>query len=158
MGKQGTNIVDYNVEDLLKELNSAYADEWLAYYSYWYMAKIVTGPGYEDMAEFLKKIAKDEEEHASELAERIIQLGGLPVSNGTELGKYVNDTPPKPPKNTADYKSIINEVLKAEAGAIEFYNKLAAKTLGKDHVTYQLICHILAEEVAHEEMFEDLLE
>jgi bacterioferritin len=63
-----------------------------------------------------------------------------------------------PPKNTADINRIIRIVAEAEAGAIEVYNKLAKKTLGKDHVTYQLVTHILSEEVDHEEIFENLLE
>jgi bacterioferritin len=158
MGKEGTKVADLDVKDLIKDLNKAYADEWLAHYSYWYMSKTVTGPGYEDMSEFLEKIAKDEEEHAGELADRIQELGGLPLVNITELEKNANAPYPEPPKSTSDYKKIIKVVTEAEAGAIDVYNKIAAKTLGKDHATYQLVCHILAEEVNHEEMFEDLLD
>lgn len=157
MGKQGTEIVEIDVKDLIADLNKAYADEWLAYYSYWYMARTVTGKGYEDMSEFLQKIAKEEEEHAGELADRITELGGLPIVHPMELEKNANAPYPKPPTSTSDYGKIIKVVTDAEAGAIDVYNKLAAKTLGKDHVTYQLICHILAEEVKHEEMFETLL-
>lgn len=156
MGKEGTKIVGVNVEELIKDLNKAYADEWLALYSYWYMARIVTGAGYEDMSEFLEKVAKDEQEHAGEVADRIIELGGVPTANPMELEKNANAPYPKPPKGTSDYDSIIKVVTDAEAGAIDVYNKIAAKTMGKDHVTYQLVCHILAEEVQHEEMFEDL--
>lgn len=158
MGKQGIKIVGIDVQDLIKDLNRAYADEWLAYYSYWYMARTVTGKGYEDMSEFLEKIAKEEEEHAGELADRIIELGGLPIVNPMELEKNANAPYPKPPKGTADYDGIIKVVCDAEAGAIDVYNKIAAKTFGKDHDSYQLVCHILGEEINHEEMFEDLLE
>jgi bacterioferritin len=49
-------------------------------------------------------------------------------------------------------------VTDAEAGAIDVYNKIAKKTFGKDNVTYQLVTHILSEEVEHEEIFENLLE
>ena len=157
MGKEGTKIAGLNVKDLIKDLNKAYADEWLAYYSYWYMARTVTGPSYEDMSEFLDKIAKDETEHAGEIADRILELGGLPIAHPMELEKNANAPYPKPPKGTSDYKNIIKVVLKAEAGAIDVYNKIAAKTQDKDHVTYQLVCHILGEEVGHEELFEDLL-
>jgi len=157
MGKKGTEIASLDVKDLIKDLNKAYCDEWLAYYSWWVMAQIVTGKGYEDMSEFLEKIAKDEIEHAEELADRIIKLGGTPILNPMELEKNANAPYPLPPRKTDDYDAIIKVVTGAEAGAIEVYNKLAAKTQGKDHVTYQLVCHILAEEVEHEEMFEDLL-
>lgn len=157
MGKEGTKVAGLNVNDLIKDLNRAYADEWLAHYSYWYMARTVTGSGYEDMSEFLDKIAKDEAEHAGEVADRILELGGVPISHPMTLEKNANAPYPTPPKGTSDYNKIIKVVLAAEAGAIDVYNKIAAKTQGKDHVTYQLICHILSEEVAHEEMFEDLL-
>lgn len=156
MGKQGTKIVGLDVKELINDLNRAYADEWLAIYSYTYMANIVTGPGYEDMKEFLEETAKDEQEHAGELANRIQELGGLPLSSISELEKNANAPYPRPPKDTADYEGIIKVVMDAEAGAIDVYQKIASRTQGKDHVTYQLVCHILGEEVGHEEKFEDL--
>lgn len=158
MGKQSIKVAGLDVKDLIKDLNKAYADEWLAYYSWWYMANTVTGPGYEDMSEFLDKIAKDELEHADELANRIQELGGLPIANLNELDKNSNCSYPKPPKKTSDYNAIIKLVLEGEACAIDVYQKLAEKTMGKDHATYQLVCHILSEEIGHEELFEDLLD
>ncbi|MBU1998782.1 MAG: ferritin-like domain-containing protein [Candidatus Omnitrophota bacterium] len=156
MGKKGTEISGVDVKELIKDLNRAYADEWLAHFSYLHMARTVTGPGYEDMNEMLEKVAKDEAEHAEEIANRILELGGMPLANINELQNNANASFPMPPKDTTDYKKIIKVVELAEAGAIEVYNKIASKTLGKDHVTYQLITHILSEEVGHEEMFEDL--
>jgi bacterioferritin len=158
MGKQARAIVDVSLKELVHDLNKAYADEWLAHYLYWYMAQTVSGRAYEDMKEFLEKIAKDELEHATELADLINKLGGLPIANITELEKNANAPYMMPPKNTADINRIIRIVTEAEAGAIEVYNKIAKKTLGKDHVTYQLVTHILSEEVEHEEMFENLME
>ena len=158
MGKQARAIVDLSLKDLVHELNKAYADEWLAFYLYWYMAQAVSGKAYEDIQEMLSKIAKDELEHAGELADLIIKLGGLPIADPMELEKNANSPYLMPPKNTADVNRIIRIVTEAEAGAIEVYNKIAKKALGKDNVTYQLITHILSEEVDHEEMFENLLE
>lgn len=157
MGKEGTKIAGVNVKEIINDLNRAYADEWLAHFSYLYMARTCTGMAYEDMSEFLEEIAKDEAEHAGELANRIQELGGLPLANFSDIEKNCNAPYPKPPKNTTDYKSMIKTVTDAEAGAIDVYQKIAEKTKGKDHVTYQLACHILAEEVGHEEKFEDLL-
>jgi bacterioferritin len=110
------------------------------------------------MQEFLGKIAKDELEHATELAERIIELGGLPTNNISNLAKGANAPYPGVMKDLSDYDEIIKLVTAAEAGAIDVYNKLAKKTFGKDHDTYQLVCHIMGEEIGHEEMFENLLE
>ena len=158
MGKQARAIVELSLKDLVRDLNKAYADEWLAFYLYWYMAQIVSGKGYEDMQEMLNKIAKDELEHAGEVADLIPKLGGMPLANPMELEKNANSPYLMPPKNTADVNRIIRIVTEAEAGAIEVYNKIAKKTLGKDNVTYQLVTHILSEEVNHEEMFENLME
>ena len=158
MGKQARAIVDLSLKDLIKDLNKAYADEWLAFYLYWYMAQIVSGRAYEDVSEFLMKVAKDELEHAEELADLIVKLGDAPIANPMELEKNANQPYLMPPKNTADINRIIRIVTEAEAGAIDVYNKIAKKTLGKDNVTYQLVAHILSEEVTHEEMFENLME
>ncbi|MDP2939682.1 MAG: ferritin-like domain-containing protein [Candidatus Omnitrophota bacterium] len=157
MGKQARKIVELDLKEVIKDLNKAYCDEWLAFYAYWYMAQIVEGPGYEDMSEFLMKIAKDELEHAGELADLIIKYGGSPTAHPMEIEKNGNAPYPGIPKNYADYDKIIQIVTDAEAGAIDVYKKIAKKTLGKDDVTYQLVTHILAEEVTHEEMFENLL-
>ena len=158
MGKQARAIADVSLKEIVHDLNKAYCDEWLAYYLYWYMAQTVSGKSYEDVAEFLNKIAKDELEHAQEVADLIVKLGGVPTANPMDLEKNANSPYLMPPKNTADVNRIIRIVTEAEAGAIEVYHKIAKKTLGKDHVTYQLVTHILAEEVDHEEMFENLLE
>ena len=158
MGKQARAISDVNAKELIKDLNKAYCDEWLAHYLYWYMAQMVSGKMYEDMSEFLNKIAGDEIEHAKEVADLIIKLGGIPTANISELEKNANSPYILPPKNTADVNKMIRIVLEAEAGAISVYNKIAKTTLGKDHNTYQLIAHILSEEITHEEMFENLLE
>jgi len=158
MGKKAREIVGLDLKELIKDLDRAYCDEWLAYYAWWYMAQAVEGKGYEDMAEFLNKIAKDELEHATELAERIIELGGLPTNKVSSLDKGANSPYPGVMKNLCDYDEIIKIVTAAEAGAIEVYNKIAKKTFGKDHDTYQLACHIMGEEITHEEMFENLIE
>lgn len=158
MGKKAREIAGINLKELIKDLDRAYCDEWLAFYAYWYMAEAVEGKGYEDMQEFLNKIAKDELEHAHELAERIIELGGLPTNRPANLEKNANAPYPGVMKKLSDYDEIIKLVTDAEAGAIGVYQKIAKKTFGKDHDTYQLATHILGEEITHEEMFENLLE
>jgi bacterioferritin len=158
MGKQLRVVSEVSLKDVVKDLTKAYADEWLAYYLYWYMAQTVSGKAYEDIKEMLEKVAKDELEHATELADIIIKIGGVPVANPMELEKNANAPYTLPPKNTADINRIIRIVTEAEAAAIEVYQKIAKKTFGKDHVVYQLVTHILAEEADHEEMFENLME
>ncbi|MFA5038177.1 MAG: ferritin-like domain-containing protein [Candidatus Omnitrophota bacterium] len=150
-GKGGVDL-----KDLIADLNKAYCDEWLAFYAYTYMAQTVSGAGYEDMEEFLKKTAADELEHQSELADMIVKLGGTPVVNFNEIEKGANYPYPMPPQKTDDYARMIELVMDAEGKAIDVYTKIARKTFGKEDVVYQLVTHILGEEVTHEERFENL--
>ena len=44
MGTKGAEIVKMDAKQLVAMLNSALADEWLAYYQYWVGALVVKGP------------------------------------------------------------------------------------------------------------------
>jgi bacterioferritin len=158
MGTKGTEIVGLDVQELIADLNRAYADEWLACYSYTHMAQVVTGrPTARRIAELLHETAAEELEHQEELAERITQLGGEPLADPSKLVEASNEGYPTPPADATDIEGIIETVVKAEQGAIEVYNKLAKKTAGKDPITYELVVHILGEEVEHEDEFENLM-
>lgn len=60
----------------------------------------------------------------------------------------------------SDLKGILEGLVEAEGCAIDVYNNIV-KFLGpcydKDIKTFHLIEHILAEEIGHEEAFENLL-
>jgi bacterioferritin len=155
MGRKAREIVGLNLQELVGDLNKAYCDEWLAYFAYLHMARTVSGPGYEDISEMLEKIAKDESEHIAELAERITQLGGVLVAHPAQIEKNANNPYPEIPKTSDDYQGIMQSVIDSEAGAITVYDHIAKKTFGMDSVTYQLVTHILSEEVRHEEIFEN---
>jgi bacterioferritin len=158
MGTKGKQILGLDVAELIADLNRLYADEWLASYAYNYMGQVVTGrPAAKQLAALLLDTSKDELEHQQELAVRITSLGGKPVVDVSKLVEASNDGYPTPPVNEKDFGAIVQTVIKAEQGAIEAYNKLAQKTHGKDPITYNLIVHILSEEVEHEDEFESLL-
>lgn len=156
MGERFRKTSGVDLKELIEDLKRAYCDEWLAFYAYTYTAQAVSGAGYEDMEEMIKKIASDELEHQGELADMIIKLGGLPPIHLGEIEKGGNAPYPMPPKKTDDYEGMIKFIMEAEGGAIEVYRKIAKKTLGKEDVVYQLVTHILSEEVTHEEMMENL--
>lgn len=158
MGTKGMQIVEIDCGELIADLNRAYADEWLAVYAYNYMSQVVSGrPAAKHLAELLLDTAKDELEHQQELAERIVSLGGKPVADVSRLEEASNTGYPPPPANERDFEAIVKTVIKAEQDAIEVYNQLARKTHGKDMITYNLVVHILTEEVEHEDEFEMLL-
>ncbi len=158
MGTKGKQIVGLDVFELIGALNRAYADEWLAAYAYNYMGQVVGGrPAAKHLAELLLDTSKDELEHQQELAERITSLGGKPLADISKLIEASNAGYPIPPESASDFEGVVRTVIQAEHDAIEVYNKLAQQTHGKDPITYNLVVHILTEEVEHEDEFEMLL-
>ena len=161
LGKKGKEIVEVDIGELVKELNTAYAEEWIAVYYYKWAATVMSGVNSPPVADLLNKIAGDEEEHAKELADRIIELGGEPEKDFENLYKIVRCRKIVFPKDTGDMKGFLKAVAEqGEACAIEGYTKLLkslSPCYGKDVRTFHLIEHILSEEVQHEEAFENLL-
>lgn len=161
LGKKARETVaaEGKVDELIQDLNAAYADEWIAVYYYTVASQLVEGRTAPLVANALKELAKDELEHVQELGERILELGGTPVSQLAALQKQANCPKVALPKDERDLDGFINGVIEAERCAIGVYSKLLKKLGGafKDPVTFNLVRHILAEEEAHEEEFENLL-
>jgi bacterioferritin len=160
MGKKGTEIVKVDLDKLLGLLKKAYADEWIAYYAYKWAADMAHGMGSPHVAELAEKIADEEEEHADELAERIIELGGdLPY--GLEaLYDLANCKTVTYPTDMGDLKGVLEGLVEAEGCAIDVYTqilKFLSPCYDRDIKTFHLIEHILAEEIHHEDEFENLL-
>ena len=156
MGTKGKEIIGLDVKELIQLLNKALADEWLAYYQYWIGAKVVKGPMSKITIAELEEHAQDELRHANMLSERILQLDGIPLLKPEDWYKETNCDYLAP----EDFfvKAILQQNVKGEQCAIEFYNELLEKTKGKDHVTYHMILEILKDEVEHEDDLEGLLE
>lgn len=162
MGRKAREIVEkagVKVDELIEMLKRAYADEWIAFYYYNLLAKLVKGIGSTEIADQIKKIADEELEHQSELADRVIQLGGEPPRRFEDLVKIANCPYVEIPKNTGDLKAVVRAIVEAEACAIEAYDKILKwlKDVGPDPVTFHVIRHILQEEVEHEDLFETIL-
>jgi len=161
MGKKGREIVEIDIKELLKELNAAYADEWIAFFYYTWAADFIEGPDYPTVAGELDRIAKEEFEHMSELADRILELGGEPERDLEDLQKIANCKKVVFLKNERNLESVLKAVADAEGCAIDVYNKILKKLspcYERDARTFHLIEHILSEEIQHEEAFENLLE
>ena len=156
MGSKGREIVGLDVDELLKLLRKAFADEWLAYYQYWLGAKICKGPMKEAVIAELELHATEELNHSLLLSGRIIQLGGTPVTNPMDWFKLTNcgyDAPDDP-----FVKTLLEQNIKGEQCAISTYQKLLELTRDKDPVTYNIVLTILEQEVEHEEDLQALLE
>ncbi|HSV43974.1 MAG TPA: ferritin-like domain-containing protein [Candidatus Bathyarchaeia archaeon] len=156
MGTKGRAIVGLDVDELLKLMNKALADEWLAYYQYWVGSKVAVGRMRGIVAGELAEHADEELKHANMLTERIIQLGGTPLLNPDQWTKETNcgyDAPSNP-----DTKKLLAQNIKGEQCAIDVYKKLLDKVEGKDPITHHMVLEILEDEVKHEDDLEALLE
>jgi bacterioferritin len=156
MGTRGIEIVGMDVNEIVKELNKALADEWLAYYQYWMGAKVAKGPMRGAVVAELEEHAGEELEHAGMLVERIIQLGGTPVLTPEDWYKVTNcgyDAPSDP-----HVKKLLEQNIKGEQCAIDVYQKLSKMLKDKDPITYQMVLEILKDEVEHEDELEALSE
>jgi len=153
MGKQGIKISSVDVDELIKMLNAALSEEWLAYYQYWIGARLMEGPMRSEIEPELLLHADQELGHAVLIVNRIIQLGGTPVINPnewTKLARCSYDEPSDP-----YIEVILEQNLKGERCAIQRYQEIADFTEGKDHSTYQMAVQILNEELEHENDIED---
>lgn len=156
MGTRGREIVGLDVNELLKLLNKAFADEWFAYYQYWLGAKVVKGPMKDAVAAELLQHATDELAHAELVANRIIQLGGKPVTE-PRLWYEWSGCGYLPPDD--EYvRTILDQNIEGEQCAISTYDALLKTVAGKDIVTYNMVMTILEQEVEHEEDLQALLE
>jgi len=158
MGKKGKEIVKADLKGVIKDLNTAYCDEWLAHFQYWYMAKWIKGMDADTLRPVLEKQSADELGHAGKLAERIIQLGGRPVAHPAQLLRWCGCGFKEPPSKRTDLERVIKDVLEAEACAIEFYSKMAEKYRGTDLVTHEIFEDLLKDEVSDEEEWEAFLD
>jgi len=156
MGKQGIKISSVDVQDLLKQLNGALSEEWLAYYQYWIGARLMEGPMRSEVEPELLLHADQELGHAVLVVNRIVQLGGTPVINPLNWAKLAR-CPYEEPSDPY-IEVILQQNLKGERCAIERYQEIADFTNGKDHSTYQMAVQILNEELEHENDLEDWLQ
>ncbi|NGX63051.1 MAG: Bacterioferritin [Candidatus Anoxychlamydiales bacterium] len=156
MGKQTKAIIKMDVKTVIKELNKALADEFLAAYQYWIGSKVVKGFFRKTVQEELAEHANDEFRHAQMLTDRIIQLDGTPILDPKDWYKLTTCgfIPPKDPNSI----KILNQNLKGERCAIGIYNNLLKKLKDKDGETFHIVCHILREELKHENDLEAILE
>jgi bacterioferritin len=155
MGETAQKIIKVNKTELLKILNEAYAEEWLAYYQYWLGAKVAAGAMRASIVKEFEEHSKEEHEHATMIANRIIELGGTPLLSPSDWEKKAHCKYDAPKDECSIH--LVKDNLKSERCAIQRYQNLADMCFGKDHKTYSIAVHILKEEIEHEQEMEDFL-
>jgi bacterioferritin len=155
MGEMAKKIVKTDLEHLVKILNEAYAEEWLAYYQYWIAAKIAMGLGRSEVIAEFEEHATEELKHANWLADRIIQLGGTPILNPSEWNQLAHCKYMTP--HDFDVVALVKDNLESERCAIGRYEGICDLTHGTDYETFRLSRKILKEEIEHEQEMEDFM-
>jgi bacterioferritin len=138
---------------VIKLLNDALATEYvcvLRYYRHYFMASGMLADSVK--AEFLEH-AKQEQEHAHKIAERIVQLGGEPDLNPDTLSRRAHAEY----KEGKDLRDMVKEDLIAERIAIDSYREMINYIGDRDTTTKRILESILAQEEEHADEFADLL-
>ncbi|MDR0952995.1 MAG: ferritin [Elusimicrobiota bacterium] len=159
MGKKAREILEkrgMKVDELIKKLNRAYADEWLAYIQYWTGAQVAEGLMRPNIEAEMMEHANEELGHAKKVCDRIIELGGTPILDPKDYFKQTNcgyDVP----KNFST-KALLKQNIDAERCAIAVYNDIVEYARkGGDTVTFHIARSIMQDEMEHEQDLEDLL-
>ena len=148
MAKESVNILKDKIDivDLLAQLNAALSEEWLAFYQYWVGSFVVEGAMRGDVQREFQEHAAEEYNHAKLLADRIIELEGVPVLD---------------PKQWFDLdfgsEILLKQNVESERCAIYRYQQIAEFTNGIDFTTCDIAKHIMAEEEDHEQDLQDYL-
>jgi bacterioferritin len=143
-----------NREKILQLLDEALATELICVLRYrhnYYMAK---GPGSKTAADEFLEHANEEQAHADQIAERIVQLGGEPQLDPSTLKE----------RSHAEYRlgktvqEMIRENLVAERIAIDSYREMIQYIGDSDPTTRRMLEEILATEEEHADDLTDLLQ
>ena len=158
MAKESVAILSGRIDvvEVLAELNAALSEEWLAFYQYWVGALVVKGTMRGDVQREFQAHALEEFEHARLLADRIVELEGMPVLDPKQWFELAK-CPYTAPTDT-DVVKLLKQNVAGERCAILRYQSIAALTEGKDFTTCDMAKHILAEEEDHEQELQDFLD
>jgi len=146
-----------NADDLIGKLNNLRSTELVAelqYKHHAYMAVSLLLPGVK--TEFLEHAAA-EARHADMLAERIQQLGGVPVFRPEEIAKKANKQHIQASESPS-LEGMIRENLEVEREQIKAYTALIREVGFNDPTTRRVLEVILQETEMHASELRDLLQ
>ena len=141
-------------KEVIRLLNEALATEWvcvLRYYRHYFMASGMLADAVK--GEFLEH-AHQEMEHANQIAERIVQLGGEPDLDPDTLTKRSHAEY----RPGHDLRDMVKEDLIAERIAIDSYREMINYIGDRDTTTKRILEHVLAQEEEHANDMADLLD
>lgn len=137
-----------DVDQILKLLNDALAQEHACQIRYQTHGAVVTGPYAEAVEGRLKEIADDEKLHAEWLRHRITALGGTPTMEVASSDLLPAATLPQ----------IIEINLAEEKKALAMYRSILKMIPHQEVILFEAIEHIIEDEQEHIEELERLKE
>jgi len=131
---------------LIDLLNGDLAQEYSAIIQYLTYAARATGPYRPQLSQFFLAEVADEQMHAQFLANKIVALGGVPTTQAAPVAEGTSN------------RVMLEEVLKAERGAVKRYTERAkqAEEMGEKGLTVQLE-DMVRDESGHSEETERIL-
>jgi len=108
----------------------------------------------QEIIESLEQDIDEELGHARQFGNRIKELYGVVPGS---LDFHAEQTYLQPPDEQTDIVHVINGVIEAERGAIEYYNEVVEFCDERDLVTQDMVIDILRDEEGHCRLFEGFL-
>jgi bacterioferritin len=152
---QGAITPDYQLDlgQSIRILNEALATELVCTLRYQFHYYMATGIHSQAVKQEFKEHAREEQEHAERIAERIKQLGGKPEMNPAMLTE-LSHSEYREGNSLAD---MIREDLIAERIAVESYREMIRYFGERDPTTRVMMEEILAKEEEHADELADLM-
>ena len=141
-------------EQLVELLTRAYWMEVETVMSYLANSINPEGVRAQEIIESLEKDIEEELGHARKYGQRIKELYGV-VPGSLDFQAEQNYL--QPPDDQVDIVHVIEGVIEAESGAIEYYNQIIEFCEGRDPVTQDMVIAILRDEEGHRRLFEGFL-
>ena len=157
MAKESVLILRQRIDlpELITQLNAALSEEWLAFYQYWIGALVVEGAMRSDVQREFDEHALEEFAHAKLLADRIVQLEGVPVLDPMQWSVLARCKYSVP--IDADVINLLKQNIAAERCAVIRYEEIASLCNNVDYTTCDIAKRIMADEEKHEQDLQDLL-
>ena len=121
-----------------------------------YLANAVNPDGVraQEIIKSLKEDIQEELGHATQFANRIKELYGIVPGS---MDFQAEQSYLQPPERQTDIVHVIEGVIEAETGAIDYYNQIIDATEESDPVTNDMVIAILHDEQGHKRLFEGFL-
>jgi bacterioferritin len=141
-------------DEIIEMLTTAYNMELETVTNYLAASVNLDGVRAEEIKKSLAADVTGELGHATQLGNRIKQLGGI-VPGSMKL-KFTQASL-QPSANTTDVVGVIRAVIEAEEAAIAQYKKIIRATEGEDYVSQELAISLQADEEGHLVLFKGFL-